>query len=291
MIKKVKIRPKKSIKTSIENINKANITLYDKVEPYLIDNKIEFKDFIGEELSKYLTLTEKELDLINVINKLSDYELNILYEFISNIIPIWWQKEDVIAKTYPDDIIKTQSLIDKAQQQQQLNTDKLEKNIKKYSSIKKSNTQIAIKTNEQIKKLTAKIHEQNKILQELKDRLISFEYTYKSSPAERLLELYRWRYKHNELSTLIYQYNYMSNENLDSILIDDSYTRTNKAKFEDYIKYAKLFDVSIHWLLCFDEYCIYTNNSIAENIFDLYKLSNLRTKQCIKTFIQHLNIR
>ena len=51
---------------------------------------------------------------------------------------------------------------------------------------------------------------------------------------------------------------------------------------------SKLFDVSIHWLLCFNEYCIYSNNPTIETIFDLYKLSNAYTKEAVKTFVKHL---
>ena len=45
-----KIKKRKVIKASILADKIECIKLYDKLEPYLIENKIDFKDFIGEEL-------------------------------------------------------------------------------------------------------------------------------------------------------------------------------------------------------------------------------------------------
>ena len=50
-----KIKKRKVIKSSILADKIECIKLYDKLEPYLIENKIDFKDFIGEELyDKYI---------------------------------------------------------------------------------------------------------------------------------------------------------------------------------------------------------------------------------------------
>ena len=74
-----KIKKRKVIKASILADKIECIKLYDKLEPYLIENKIDFKDFIGEELyDKYIKLTEEDQDFINSI-QLSEIKINILY--------------------------------------------------------------------------------------------------------------------------------------------------------------------------------------------------------------------
>lgn len=289
-MKNPKIKKRKVIKSSILADKIENIKLYDKFEPYLIENKINFKDFIGEELyCKYIKLTDEDQNLINSIQSLSEIKINILYEFILNISPIWWE-EDVIKNTCQTDVQKTQTAIDNAMVKQGNFVERLQAVRNKYTSISKSNTndKKLEELKDRIKKWTDKINAINIKLHKLEAEMKSYEYTYYTSPSDRLHKLFRWKQKNNELSALIYQYKLLTNDTIETIYIDNSYIEYNIATLEDYIQYSRMFDVSIHWLLCFNKYCIYSNNSIIEIIFDLYKLSNTYTKESIKTFVKHL---
>lgn len=284
-----KIKKRKVIKASILADKIECIKLYDKLEPYLIENKIDFKDFIGEELyDKYIKLTEEDQDFINSI-QLSEIKINILYEFILNISPIWWEK-DVIKNTCQADVQKTQTAIDNAMVRQGSFVERLQSIKGKYASISKlnANDKRLEKLRERMKKWSDKTNAINENLHKLEAEMKSYEYTYYTSPSDRLYNLFRRKQKNNELSALMCQYKLLTNDTFDTICINNSFVANNVAEFEDYFKYSKLFDVSIHWLLCFNEYCIYSNNPIIETIFDLYKLSNAYTKEAVKTFIKHL---
>lgn len=285
-----KIKKRKVIKASILADKIECIKLYDKFEPYLLENKIDFKDFIGEELyDKYIKLTEEDQDLINSIQALSEIKINILYEFILNISPIWWE-EDVIKNTCQADVQKTQTAIDNAMVKQGSFVERLQSIKSKYTSISKlnANDKKLEELRERIKKWSDKTNAINENLHKLEAEMKSYEYTYYTSPSDRLYNLFRRKQKNNELSALMCQYKLLTNDTFDTICINNSFVANNVAEFEDYFKYSKLFDVSIHWLLCFNEYCIYSNNPIIETIFDLYKLSNAYTKEAVKTFIKHL---
>lgn len=285
-----KIKKRKVIKASILADKIECIKLYDKLEPYLLENKIDFKDFIGEELyDKYIKLTEEDQDLINSIQALSEIKINILYEFILNISPIWWE-EDVIKNTCQADVQKTQTAIDNAMVKQGSFVERLQSIKSKYTSISKlnANDKKLEELRERIKKWSDKTNAINENLHKLEAEMKSYEYTYYTSPSDRLYNLFRRKQKNNELSALMCQYKLLTNDTFDTICINNSFVANNVAEFEDYFKYSKLFDVSIHWLLCFNEYCIYSNNPIIETIFDLYKLSNAYTKEAVKTFIKHL---
>lgn len=284
-----KIKKRKVIKASILADKIECIKLYDKLEPYLIENKIDFKDFIGEELyDKYIKLTEEDQDFINSI-QLSEIKINILYEFILNISPIWWEK-DVIKNTCQADVQKTQTAIDNAMVRQGSFVERLQSIKGKYASISKlnANDKRLEKLRERMKKWSDKTNAINENLHKLEAEMKSYEYTYYTSPSERLYNLFKQKQKNNELSALMYQYKLLTNDTLDTICITNDFVANNVAEFEDYLRYSKLFDVSIHWLLCFNEYCIYSNNLTIETIFDLYKLSNAYTKEAVKTFVKHL---
>ena len=285
-----KIKKRKVIKSSILADKIECIKLYDKLEPYLIENKIDFKDFIGEELyDKYIKLSEEDQDLINSIQALSEIKINILYEFILNISPIWWEK-DVIKNTCQADVQKTQTAIDNAMIRQGSFVERLQSIKGKYASISKlnANDKRLEELRERMKKWSDKTNAINENLHKLEAEMKSYEYTYYTSPSERLYNLFKQNQKNNELSALMYQYKLLTNNTLDTICITNDFVANNVAEFEDYLRYSKLFDVSIHWLLCFNEYCIYSNNPTIETIFDLYKLSNAYTKEAVKTFVKHL---
>lgn len=285
-----KVKKRKFIKASILADKIECIKLYDKLEPYLIENKIDFKDFIGEELyDKYIKLTEEDQNLINSIQSLSEIKINILYEFILNISPIWWE-EDVIKNTCQVDVQKTQTALDNAMVRQGSFVERLQSIKSKYASISKlnANDKRLEELRERMKKWSDKINANFHLLHKLEAEMKSYEYTYYTSPSERLYNLFKRKQKNNELSALMYQYKLLTNDTLDTICITNGFVANNVAEFEDYFRYSRLFDVSIHWLLCFNEYCIYSNNTTIENIFDLYKLSNAYTKEAVKTFVKHL---
>ena len=247
-----KIKKRKVIKSSI---------LADKIECIKLYDKLE------------------DQDLINSIQALSEIKINILYEFILNISPIWWEK-DVIKNTCQADVQKTQTAIDNAMIRQGSFVERLQSIKGKYASISKlnANDKKLEELRERMKKWSDKTNAEMK----------SYEYTYYTSPSERLYNLFKQKQKNNELSALMYQYKLLTNDTLDTICITNDFVANNVAEFEDYLRYSKLFDVSIHWLLCFNEYCIYSNNPTIETIFDLYKLSNAYTKEAVKTFVKHL---
>lgn len=285
-----KIKKRKVIKASILADKIEYIKLYDKLEPYLIENKIDFKDFIGEGLyDKYIKLTEEDQNLINSIQSLSEIKINILYEFILNISPIWWE-EDVIKNTCQVDVQKTQTALDNAMVRQGSFVERLQSIKSKYASISKlnANDKRLEELRERMKKWSDKINANFHLLHKLEAEMKSYEYTYYTSPSERLYNLFKRKQKNNELSALMYQYKLLTNDTLDTICITNGFVANNVAEIEDYFRYSRLFDVSIHWLLCFNEYCIYSNNTTIENIFDLYKLSNAYTKEAVKTFVKHL---
>ena len=175
-----KIKKRKVIKSSILADKIECIKLYDKLEPYLIENKIDFKDFIGEELyDKYIKLTEEDQDFINSIQSLSEIKINILYEFILNISPIWWEK-DVIKNTCQADVQKTQTAIDNAMIRQGSFVERLQSIKGKYASISKlnANDKKLEELRERMKKWSDKTNAINENLHKLEAEMKSYEYTY-----------------------------------------------------------------------------------------------------------------
>lgn len=105
--------------------------------------------------------------------------------------------------------------------------------------------------------------------------------TYFISPVERLFQISKRRSRFKDEAqvddTVFAEYG------IDPV--SQAFIRKNSVKFEDFFTYAKIFDVSIHWLLCCSKLCIYTKNITAETIFDIYKLSDSARRKAIENFI------